>query len=199
MFGTLATSEKSKLEPKTPYYWESVDQLQQSFGPFGPKWLEKESENEFPGPLGPGAQEVANGVEKEVNSTVFQLFGLFFDSVFDFWGLGAERPWELIFGLFSNFGRKGPNDPCSGQKFSQPYYARFWAQNARKTFARQISESIANLSFLRIFCHLSQRLLNNASFWGVGGQALGLGEENRPRILFWGEGHDNKILKVLIF
>ena len=42
-------------------------------GPSGPK-LEKESENEFPGPLGPGAQKVENGVEKESKSTAFQLF-----------------------------------------------------------------------------------------------------------------------------
>ena len=42
-------------------------------GPSGPK-LEKESENEFPGPLGPGAQKVENGVEKESKSTLFQLF-----------------------------------------------------------------------------------------------------------------------------
>ena len=42
-------------------------------GPPGPK-LEKESENEFPGPLSPGAQKVENGVEKESKSTVFQLF-----------------------------------------------------------------------------------------------------------------------------
>ena len=35
--------------------------------------LEKESENEFPGPLGPGAQKVENGVQKESKSTVFQL------------------------------------------------------------------------------------------------------------------------------
>ena len=42
-------------------------------GPPGPK-LEKESENEFPGPLGPGSQKVENEVEKELKSTVFQLF-----------------------------------------------------------------------------------------------------------------------------
>ena len=36
--------------------------------------LEKESENEFLGPLSPRAQKVENGVEKESKSTVFQLF-----------------------------------------------------------------------------------------------------------------------------
>ena len=43
---------------------DSLALLQGSFGPSGPK-LEKESENEFPGPLGQGAQKVVNGVEKE--------------------------------------------------------------------------------------------------------------------------------------
>ena len=33
-------------------------------GPWGPK-LKKESENAFPGPFGPGARKVENGVEKE--------------------------------------------------------------------------------------------------------------------------------------
>ena len=33
-------------------------------GPSGPK-LQRESENEFPGPLGPKVQKVQNGVEKE--------------------------------------------------------------------------------------------------------------------------------------
>ena len=42
------------------------------------------------------------------------------------------------------------------------HFARFWAQNARKTIARNIPESVANL-FLCIICRLSQRLLNNAS------------------------------------
>ena len=36
-------------------------------------------------------------------------------------GPGAGRAWEPIFELYLQlFGPKGPNDPCSGQKFSQP-------------------------------------------------------------------------------
>ena len=42
-------------------------------GPSGRK-LQIEFENGFPGPLGPGAQKVQNGVEKESKSTIFQLF-----------------------------------------------------------------------------------------------------------------------------
>ena len=44
--------------------WDSMDLLQGLFGPFGPK-VGKESENEFPGPLGLGAQKVEKGAEKE--------------------------------------------------------------------------------------------------------------------------------------
>ena len=65
------------------------------FGPSGPK-LEKESENGFPGPLGPGAQKVQNGVEIEPKSIVFQLSTPFST----FWAPGLRGPRELIFGLF---------------------------------------------------------------------------------------------------
>ena len=82
-------------------------------GPSGRK-LQIESEKGFPGPPGPEAQKVQNGVEKESKSTIFQLFWLFLDSVLDFLGPGA-----LFRTLFATFGPKGPNDPCSGQKFSQ--------------------------------------------------------------------------------
>ena len=41
-----------------------------SFEPFGPK-VEKKSENESPGPLGPGVQKVQNGVENESKSTIY--------------------------------------------------------------------------------------------------------------------------------
>ena len=41
------------------------------------------------------------------------------------------------------------------------HYAKLWAQNATKTSAGNIPESLSNL-FLRDNCRLSQRLLNNA-------------------------------------
>ena len=42
-------------------------------GPAAAESWKFESEHEFPGPLGPGAPKVENGVEKESESTVFQL------------------------------------------------------------------------------------------------------------------------------
>ena len=82
-----------------PKFAKTFARYRGHLGPPGPK-LKKESENEFLGPLGPGAQKVENGVEKELKSTVFQLFWLFFDSVSNFLGPGSERSRELIFRLF---------------------------------------------------------------------------------------------------
>ena len=60
----------------------------------------------------------------------------------------------------------GPGDlrkqVCLGPKTS--HYAKFWAQNATKTSAGNIPESLSNL-FLRDHCRLSQRLLNNADLF----------------------------------
>ena len=57
----------------------------------------------------------------------------------------------------------GPGDlrkqVCLGPK--TVHNAKFWAQNATKTSAGNIPESLSNL-FLRDNCRLSQRLLNNA-------------------------------------
>ena len=57
-------------------------------GPSGPK-LERKSETEFLGPLGPGAQK------SKTESAVIQLCWLFIDSIFDFLGPGAECAREL--------------------------------------------------------------------------------------------------------
>ena len=58
----------------------------------------------------------------------------------------------------------GPGDlrkqVCLGHKTL--HYAKFWAQNATKTGAGNIPESLSNL-FLRDNCRLLQRLLNNAN------------------------------------
>ena len=48
----------------------------------------------------PGSKKSKTESKKSQNSIVFQLFWLFFDSGFDFLGFRAERPRELIFGLF---------------------------------------------------------------------------------------------------
>ena len=58
----------------------------------------------------------------------------------------------------------GPGDlskqVCLGPK--SLHYAKFWAQNATKTSAGNIPESLSNL-FLRDNCRLLQRRLNNAN------------------------------------
>ena len=76
-----------------------------------------------------GPQKVEKGVEKESESTVFQLFWLFFDSIFDFLGPGAERPQELIFGLFFQLWARraqmtpvaGPGNPNACNDFEKPW------------------------------------------------------------------------------
>ena len=80
--------------------------------------VRRESRTEFSGPLGPRTPKVENGVEKESKSIVFQLLWLFFDSVFDFLGPGAERPRELIFGLsFQLWARRAQMTPVAGKSF----------------------------------------------------------------------------------
>ena len=72
----------------------------------------------------------------------------------------SEVHWSL---LFCSLKLLGPGDlrkqVCSGPKTL--HYAKFWAQNATKTSAGNIPESLSNL-FLRDICRLLQRLLNNA-------------------------------------
>ena len=52
-------------------------------------------------------------------STLFQLFRLFFDSVFNFLGPGVGRPRGLIFNSVSNFGPEGPKNSSGGMEGSQ--------------------------------------------------------------------------------
>ena len=76
---------------------------------------ERSPKNEFPGPLGPGAKKAENGVEKESKSTVFQLFCLFFDSVFDFFGpRGREAPGTHFRTPFPTLGPSGQTTPVAG-------------------------------------------------------------------------------------
>ena len=79
-------------------------------GPPGPK-LEKESENDFPGPLGPRAQKINNRVEKSQNGWKPVNFTLF----------------RLCFRLFGPRGREeGPNDTCN------PKPRRVWTARIQK-------------------------------------------------------------------
>ena len=66
------------------------------------------------------------------------------------------------------------------------HYARFCAQNARKTIARNILESVANL-FLCIICRLSQRLSNNARSCGFLGHFRGTPRRTRKSLSRIGE------------
>ena len=93
-------------------------------GPLGPK-LEKESENDFPGPLGPGAPrprgpKSRNRIRKRVKIdcflTILPLFRLRFRL---FWAWGQEAPGTHFPTLFLTLGPEGPNDPCSRARESQ--------------------------------------------------------------------------------
>ena len=78
---------------------ENVCPLQGSFGPFGPK-VGKRVRKWVPRASRPRRPKSRKRSRKRVKIDCFQLFWLFFDSVFDLLGPGAERPRELIFGLF---------------------------------------------------------------------------------------------------
>ena len=77
-------------------------------------------ENEFPGPSGPRAQKVKNGVEKESKKWKFQLFFNFFDSFstpfLTFWTPGPEGPGNSFSTPFPTLGPKGPRTPLGGLK-----------------------------------------------------------------------------------
>ena len=95
------------------------------WAPSGRK-LQIESENGFPGPPGPGAQKVQNGVEiffdskKSQNRLFFNDFDSF-STLFGRFGPRGQKGTGTHFRtLFATFAPKGPNDPCSGQKFSRP-------------------------------------------------------------------------------
>ena len=91
--------------------------LQGSIGPFGPK-VAKRVRNEFAGPLSPSIPKTPKRVKNKSESTVFHLFWLFFDSVLTFWTPTPGGPGNSFRTLWATLGPKGPNDPCSGQKFS---------------------------------------------------------------------------------
>ena len=80
------------------------------FGPFGPKVdRKKESENKFPGPLGPGGPKSPKRSRKRVEIVKTRVdFGSFSTPFWTFWAPEAERPRGLIFGPFFDFGPEGP-------------------------------------------------------------------------------------------
>ena len=89
------------------------------------------------GQPGPRAQKVENGVEKESESTVFELFWLLFDSVFDFLGTGAERPRELIFQMTPVAGKTFRKlIPKNERITSEIYFLAFYAPNYYRSAIR---------------------------------------------------------------
>ena len=99
--------------------WESLALLQGSFGPFGPK-VANRVRKWVPGPSRPRGPKSPKRSRKRVKidyfSTILTLFRLRF-GLFGPWG--RKGPGTHFRTLFATFGPKGPNDPCSGQKFSQ--------------------------------------------------------------------------------
>ena len=85
--------------------WDSVDLLQGSFGPFRPK-VEKRVRKCRP--VGPVAQKVENGVEKESKWTVFTYFDSFSTPCLPFWAAGPRGTGNSFLDSFSNFGPEVP-------------------------------------------------------------------------------------------
>ena len=79
----------------------------------------KKVRNEFPGPLGPGAQKVQNGVKKS-NQQLFNYLGSFSTLSWTYWAPDAERPQQLMSDSLCHFGPERPKwRPSGGQKLSQ--------------------------------------------------------------------------------
>ena len=80
--------------------------------------------------------------------------------------MGSVTFWGPLDTSFCSLKLLGPGDlrkqVCLGHQTL--HYAKFWAQNATKTSAGNIPESLSNL-FLRDNCRLLQRLLNNANLY----------------------------------
>ena len=98
---------------------ESLALLQGSFGPFGPKVANRVRKRvpRTSRPRGPKSPKRSRKrVKIDCFSTILALFRLRFGL---FGPGGREGPGTRFRTLFATFGPKGPNDPCSGQKFSQ--------------------------------------------------------------------------------
>ena len=105
-FQTGEKPRKCQIDPILPPH----------FGPFGPK-VANRVRKWVPGPSRPRGPKSPKQSRKRVKrdnfSTILTLFRLSF-GLFGPWGPGTHFRT-----LFATFGPKCPNDPCSGQKFSQ--------------------------------------------------------------------------------
>ena len=95
-----------------------VCHLQGSFGPFGPK-SEKSLEKGSRGLSALGAQKVRKQSKINYFSSFFQVFNLVFDFFLTFSAPRSQEAREPFSRLFSDFGPKGPNDPCKWSTISQ--------------------------------------------------------------------------------
>ena len=84
--------------------------------------------------------------KKSQNSWKNSLFWLFFDSIFDFLDPGAERPWELILGLFFHlWARRAQMIPVAGPRglcFAGSVFDVSWAVGIARF--ESVSESPPN-------------------------------------------------------
>ena len=83
-------------------------------GPSVPK-LETELKASSRALPAPGSKKLKSELKMEI-STLFQLFGLFFDSDLTFWAPGPEGPGNKFSTPFPTLGPEGPRTPLGGLK-----------------------------------------------------------------------------------
>ena len=69
--------------------------------------------------LAPGPKKSKTESKKSQNQLFFNYFDSFSNPFWTFWALGPTGPGNSLSNSVCNFDPKGPNDPCSRQKFSQ--------------------------------------------------------------------------------
>ena len=129
-------------KPQHPLCWDSVDLLHGSLGPFGPK-VGKRVRKWVPGPLGPGAQKFTNRGARESKSTVLQTSLTLFQLRFRLFGPRAERPWNLIFGLFFQL-CEGPKWPL--QLGAEKLPVQHWRAEMSPKFSTRLGNNFVELS-----------------------------------------------------
>ena len=83
--------------------------------------VRKKSRKGFPG----GAQKVRKQSKINSFSSFFQVFNPVFDFFLTFSAPRSQEAREPFSRLFSDFGPKGPNDPCKWSPISQSLYVFF--------------------------------------------------------------------------